>query len=459
MDMDNETKEKAAALAGEAKEKAVGIWSKCAGKIGALWKSGTKGKVICIVGSLAVVGMIAVCVDDDEDGGGGGGGRGGWTYSDKDFYDAVNGGATEDEGTVYGFDGKGLKVLQSTSEGVLVESTGDGDRMIWVVTKKRYEDGAKLAAGYYIRRGMMEYESLIGIRTIARYDEVTGNLLAKVKKHIEDEKAAAEAKAKADAEAKAKAKAEREAANAKAKAQIAAMSDGKRAGETTTITLPGGVMMEMVWCPPGTFTMGTPKDEKVPTYGFTYKDTQHQVTLTKGFWMGKTEVTQVQWKSVMGNNPSEHNGDALPVERVSWEKCQIFCERLGLQLPTEAQWEYACRAGSTGPYAGSGNLDEMGWYKDNSEEKTHPVGTKQPNAWGLYDMHGNVCEWCADWHGDYSDGAETDPKGGRFGDSRVCRGGGYAYRANSCRSASRFGSSPSSGDSGQGFRVVRVPSE
>ena len=228
--------------------------------------------------------------------------------------------------------------------------------------------------------------------------------------------------------------------------------DIHQAGETKIITLPGGAEMEMVWCPPGAFTMGSDdgdRDERPP----------HPVTLTKGFWLATTEVTQAQWTSVMGNNPSHFKGDNLPVEKVSWNDCQEFCRKTGLQLPTEAQWEYACRAGSTGEYAGTGNLDDMGWYDDNSDDKTHPVGQKQPNAWGLYDMHGNVWEWCADWYGDYPNGPVTDPKGASSGSYRVLRSGSWNLNAQACRSAARYDYNPSNYYNYLGFRPSRVLSE
>ena len=219
-----------------------------------------------------------------------------------------------------------------------------------------------------------------------------------------------------------------------------------------------GVEFAFRWCPAGTFTMGSPSDES----GRSSDETQHEVTLTKGFWMMETEVTQRQWKAVMGNNPSCFKGDDLPVEHVSWGDCQDFCKKctqLGLpvQLPTEAQWEYACRAGTTGAYAG--NLDEMAWYgyyetpKGTSKEATtHPVGKKKPNAWGLYDMHGNVYEWCQDWEGDYPSGSVTDPTGPTDGSYRVDRGGSWGNNAGGCRSARRGYYDPVGRDFGLGVR-------
>ena len=226
---------------------------------------------------------------------------------------------------------------------------------------------------------------------------------------------------------------------------------------TTTIVLPGGATMKMVWCPPGSFLMGSPSGEP----GRDTDEMPHRVTLTKGFWMAKTPVTQRQWKSVMGDNPSRFKGDDLPVENVSWNDCQEFCRRcreagVDLRLPTEAQWEYACRAGTTGPYAGSANLDVMGWYGGNSRQKTHPVGQKQPNAWGLHDMHGNVLEWCAEWYGDYPDGSVTDPKGASSGWGRVARGGSWNNSVTYCRSAYRFNYFPSCTSGSLGFRPAGI---
>ncbi len=408
--MDNEQKEKVAELAVEAKKKAIGIWV----KIVRLWKSGTKGKVICIVGVLVILGIIGAFTDDEE---GGGGGGGDWTYTGKDFRSVFDG-FPKDEGEVYFNDGAG-KVMQATKKGNLVKG-GSSDRVVWVETTRRYEDDERLDAGYYIRRGSMEYETALGAeKRVARYVQMSEKEL-----------------------------------HSKWQAVLAAtgkaLGKGKRAGDTKILKLPGGATMEMVWCPPGTFTIGS-------------RDGAHQVTLTKGFWLAKTEVTQAQWKSVMGSNPSDHEGDGnLPVERVSWTECDAFCKRAGLELPTEAQWEYACRAGSTGEYAGTGRLEDMGWYDDNSDGQTHPVGQKQPNAWGFYDMHGNVEEWCADWFGDYPKGPVTDPKGPASGSRRVHRGGSWGGIGDGvivCRSANRHYDYPSNTDDNLGFRPARGLSE
>ena len=425
--MENETKEKTDALAGEAKKKTGGIWSTCTGKIAALWKSGTKGKVICIVGVLVILGIIGACGDDEESGGGGGSD---WTYTGE-YFDSVFKGFPKDEGVVYQhfpreflFVGKVLvpiKIMQATKKGNLVEIE-NSDRVIWVETKRRYEDDEPLDEGYYIRRGTMEYETALGAeKRVPRYVEVTDKgILQAIQKRIEDEKAAEE-----------KAKAEAEAAAAKARAEISkTLSVGESAGQTKTIMLPGGAKMEMVWCPAGSFTMGNDEggdDEKPP----------HRVTLSKGFWMAKTEVTREQWKSVMGNNPSGSLGDDKPVDSVSWDACQKFCTETGLELPTEAQWEYACHAGRT-----------------NSGGETHPAGTEQPNAWGFYNMHGNVWEWCADWYGDYPSGAVTDPKGASSGSKRVMRGGSRGAFAVWDRSA-RDSYYPSDTSYDLGFRPVR----
>lgn len=255
---------------------------------------------------------------------------------------------------------------------------------------------------------------------------------------------------KAEAERRAREEAEREARSWM----------GDKAGDRKVVRV-GSQDIALRWCPPGTFTMGSPTSEE----GRYDVETQHRVTLTKGFWLGETEVTKGLWKEVMGDNPSWfESGDDYPVEGVSWDDCQEFLRKLnarfpqsGLRwtLPTEAQWEYACRAGTTGAYGGTGRLDDMGWYSGNSGLDTLPVKRKQPNAWGVYDMHGNVAEWCQDWYGGYPSGTVTNPSGPVSGSSRVLRGGSSIKGARHCRSAFREGKA--SGGGFGGFRVALVP--
>ena len=226
---------------------------------------------------------------------------------------------------------------------------------------------------------------------------------------------------------------------------------GPKAGDTCTEDLGGGVKMEFVWCPPGDFLMGSTSSEEGRVDG----ESQHKVTLTRGFWMGKYEVTQGQWQAVMGSNPSHFKGSAdLPVEMVNWNDCQEFVKKLSqrtrnaYRLPTEAEWEYACRAGSTTAYCFGNDASGLGayaWYEDNSGARTHGKGGKKANSWGLHDMHGNVNEWCQDWGGRYPTDAVKDPQGpssGEYGDYRVQRGGSWATDSTSCRAASRKGDTP-----------------
>ncbi len=252
---------------------------------------------------------------------------------------------------------------------------------------------------------------------------------------------------------------------------------GHKAGDVKTITLPGGVTMEMVWCPPGTFTMGSPLDEKGREGDDArLAEIQHRVKLTKGFWMAKHEVTQAQWEAVMGTTvrqqmelararwPSGMNtswmvlrgeGSDYPMYYVSWDEAQAFCRKAGngLRLPTEAQWEYACRAGSTEAYAGTERLNTMGWYNDNSQDTSHPVGQRHPNAWGLHDMHGNVDEWCLDWCEPYLHRPVEDPvEDGEEGDLRCVRGGDWKSNPYACRSAFRGVGVPHVREERYGFR-------
>ncbi len=218
--------------------------------------------------------------------------------------------------------------------------------------------------------------------------------------------------------------------------------------------------IEMVYVPGGSFLMGSPENEPDRR---SYEGPQHRVTV-QDFYIGKYEVTQAQWRAVMGSNPSGFKGDNLPVENVSWNDAKEFCRRLSqmtgkeYRLPTEAEWEYACRAKTTGAYAG--DLDAMAWYDKNSGGKTHPVGQKQPNAFGLYDMHGNVWEWCEDdWHNSY-DGAPNDGRAwvdiSARGSFRVSRGGGWYFNAVYCRSAGRDGYAPGNRYGTLGFRLLRT---
>ena len=217
-----------------------------------------------------------------------------------------------------------------------------------------------------------------------------------------------------------------------------------------TLDLGGSVTMKMVLIPAGKFLMGEGED-------------RHEVTLSKPFYVGVTEVTQAQYQAVMGTNPSSFKGETNPVELVSWNDATEFCKKLSektrqaVRLPTEAEWEYACRAGTATAFSfgdADSVLGDYAWYSANSDNTTHPVAQKKPNAWGLYDMHGNVWEWCADWYGDYPNGAVTDPQGPASGAYRVLRGGCWHYYPFICRSALRVNSNPGYRVNHFGFRVV-----
>ena len=223
-----------------------------------------------------------------------------------------------------------------------------------------------------------------------------------------------------------------------------------------------GMSLRMVAVQGGTFMMGATEEQGDDAYDD--EKPVHSVSLD-GFYIGKYEVTQGQWKAVMGTNPSYFKGDDLPVEDVSWNDAVSFCEKLSemtgktFRLPTEAEWEYAARGGQQvdgTKYAGSNTLDDVAWSTGNSSSKTHPVGTKQPNALGLYDMSGNVCEWCSDWHGSnyYSSSPSVNPQGPSSGVSRVIRGGDWNYGARYCRVSSRGDYTSDYRNSDLGFRVV-----
>ena len=221
--------------------------------------------------------------------------------------------------------------------------------------------------------------------------------------------------------------------------------------------------LEMVLIPAGTFMMGSPDSEMDR---WDVEGPQHQVTISKPFYMGKYEVTQAQWQAVMGSNPSYFKGNNFPVESISWDSCQTFIQKLNqlkqgaFRLPTEAEWEYACRAGTTTRFYWGDDPDytqigEYAWYADNSNSKTHDVSLKRPNTWGLFDMSGNVYEWCQDWYGTYSPGLQTDPTGPSSGSDHVFRCGGWDIYPQGCRPALRLHDVPSFRNNYLGFRLVR----
>ena len=259
------------------------------------------------------------------------------------------------------------------------------------------------------------------------------------------------------------------------------LENNKRNGPEAPIVLPkritNGIGMAFAYIPPTGdkgFMMGSAlsPEEVEKRYGGDAKyhedeRPQHKVVLTRGFYLQTTEVTQKQWKAIMGKNPSHFKGDDLPVESTSWNDVRLFIMKVNknegtdkYRLPTEAEWEYACRAGSTTAFywGNSGDeIDEYCWYGDNSDKETHPVGKKKPNAWGLYDMCGNVYEWCQDfWDGNYYENSpEKDPRGPEGGKYRVLRGGGFNAVPWSCRSADRCGFKSGFGDPHNGFRLLR----
>jgi formylglycine-generating enzyme required for sulfatase activity len=223
--------------------------------------------------------------------------------------------------------------------------------------------------------------------------------------------------------------------------------------------------MKLVLIPKGTFTMGSPEARHSEF------EAEHQVTISRDYYLGVYEVTQEQYENVMGTNPSVFRQLRNPVEQVSWEDAVEFCKRLSelteekaagrvYRLPTEAEWEYACRAGSTTKYSfgdDEGQLRDYAWFDVNSSSKTHRVGQKQQNAWGLFDMHGNVWEWCADWYGEYPKEPLTDPVGPAKGLSRVDRGGSWNSGAAYCESSSRLRFNLANRPHYIGFRVALSP--
>ena len=231
-------------------------------------------------------------------------------------------------------------------------------------------------------------------------------------------------------------------------------------GSVITIPVKNGISIEMVKVEAGSFNMGATPEMENP---YDSEKPVHRVTLTNNYYIGKYEVTQALWQAVMGSNPSYFKGDDLPVEKVSWDDCQDFISKLNamtgkrFRLPSEAEWEYAARGGNKNhgyQYSGSNILGDVAWYYGNSGPKTHAVGTKQPNELGIYDMTGNVWEWCQDWFGSYSSSPQTNPTGAASGSIRVCRGGSWRDSARGSRSSCRFGLTPGYHDFSLGLRVV-----
>jgi len=227
--------------------------------------------------------------------------------------------------------------------------------------------------------------------------------------------------------------------------------------------LSAGIKLDMVLIPAGKFMMGSPVSEK----DHRKDETQHEVTLTKPYYMGKYEVTQKQWEAVMGDNPSKIKGEKLPVTHVSWEDCQEFITKLNAKtngeyrLPTEAEWEFACRAGTTTSYSFGNSLPKadanVANIGDGYAGSIEAVGSYKSNAFGLYDMHGNVWEWCEDWYGSLQDGEVMDPKGPAKGNHRVLRGGSFFFYVSDARSSFRFYNTPTTRYINYGFRLARTP--
>ena len=224
-----------------------------------------------------------------------------------------------------------------------------------------------------------------------------------------------------------------------------------------------GVSFEMVYVEGGSFDMGATYEKGSDAYD--WEKPVHRVTLSD-YYIGKCEVTQELWKAVMGGNPSHFKGAQKPVESVSWNDCQEFVSRLSIltgrtfRLPTEAEWEYAARGGKKSrhyKYSGSDKIDDVAWHDGNSGGSTHAVGTKTANELGIYDMSGNVEEWCSDWYGDYSAGAQTNPQGPSSGSIRVLRGGSWGGLARFCRVSNRNRNGPRYSYNFIGLRLVLVP--
>ena len=227
-----------------------------------------------------------------------------------------------------------------------------------------------------------------------------------------------------------------------------------------------GVTFTMIAVEGGTFKMGAQSSssggDNYDSEAYSNESPVHDVTLSS-YYIGETEVTQELWEAVMGSNPSEFSGSQKPVESISWNDCQEFIIKLNeltsknFRLPTEAEWEYAARGGNKSKgykYSGGNTIGNVAWYGGNSSSETHDVKTKQANELGIYDMSGNVYEWCQDWYGSYSSGSQTDPTGPTSGSDRVLRGGSWGGNAGSCRVSFRSSNHPGYGHNNRGFRLI-----
>ena len=322
------------------------------------------------------------------------------------------------------------RILASVSAAENLSTMVDKDLVIWVERQRIVAKQAATEAMAANGRALAEAKTKAG----------AGDQLA-AKSKADEESAKAEAKAKAEAD----------------ESQIASKLGMRRPLETGARGQAGGVPVR--WISRGRYQMGTPWEEK----GLS-SEVQHEVILSRGFFLAETECTQAQWEAVMGSNPSNFSGADRPVERVSWYDAMEFCRNLTTKqrdegilpegwewrLPTEAEWEFATRAETVGTR--HGELEAIAWWSGNSGRQTQPVKQKAPNDWGLYDMLGNVWEWCADWNGAYPTGSITDPLGPESGASRVIRGGSWRDDSNNVRSAYRFERDPSGSNLNLGFR-------
>ena len=371
-----------------------------------------------------------------------------------------------------------------------------------IEAERKAREAAEAKAAEAARKAEAEREAREQAERIAREKAEAERVAREEAARIAREKAETERKVKAEAERRALEDAKRKVQEARMEAERKAKEEAERTqsvaefisnlnGDTTVMPSCsteagskrqkserkavknfhiGGVSFDMIWVEGGTFCMGATLEQGDDAYGD--EEPVHSVTLS-GYYIGKTEVTQALWESVMCSNPSTIQDNDLPVENVSWDDCQEFIRKLNsltgqnFRLPTEAEWEFACRGGNNSrgyKYSGGNDIDNVAWNTDNSGRKTwlrgisgrrvHHVATKLPNELGIYDMSGNVFEWCSDWYGDYSIHAQTNPKGSDDGVYRVLRGGSWGINARSCRSSYRSGGSPSFRSSYLGLRLA-----